>query len=84
MLTIEECATCPRYSAKEQRQRNRLYCVFCCEEYIEQASKNALKYNLSVSGEDFGIEAEYEHGNKVYGSGKENRWVKRQANIFTR
>ena len=71
-MTIEECATCPRYSAKEQRQMNRLYCVFCCEKHIEQSSKNALKYNLNVSGEDFGIEAEYEHGNKIYGSGKEN------------
>ena len=72
MLTIEKCAACPRYSIKEQRQRNRLYCVFCCEEYIEQASKNALKYNLNVSGKDFGVEPEYEHGNKVFGSGKEN------------
>ena len=65
---IEKCKTCDRYNHQEHRRKNKLRCMFTCDEYMEEMARRAMAYNIAVSGEDFGTHAEYEHGTKVFGS----------------
>ena len=65
---IEKCEICDHYNHQEHRRKNKLRCMFMCDEYIEEMARRALAYNIAVSGKDFGTHAEYEHGTKVFGS----------------
>lgn len=55
---------------KNDRMKNKLYCTFGCEEYRKISSIRAYEYNKATSVGDF-AEEQFEHGNKVFGSGIE-------------
>lgn len=64
------CKGCDRYDDKNDRMKNRLFCTFGCEEYRKISSMRAYEYNKATSVGDF-AEEQFEHGNKVFGSGIE-------------
>ena len=66
---IEKCKSCNRYDKEQDRMKNKLFCMFNCEEYKQEMAQRAIAYNRAVSGEDFDKEPIYEHGKKVFGSG---------------
>ncbi len=71
-MKIDKCNTCSRYDHKNNRMRNKLRCMFQCEEYILDQARRAFEYNRAVSGDDFDIKSIYEHGKQVFGSGWKN------------
>ena len=68
-MIIEKCNSCNRYDKEQDRMRNKLFCMFSCEEYKQEMAQRVIAYNRAVSGEDFDKEPIYEHGKKVFGSG---------------
>lgn len=68
---IEKCKSCNRYDKEQDRMKNKLYCIFSCEEYKQEMAQRAIAYNRAVSGNNFDKEPIYEHGKKVFGSGAE-------------
>lgn len=64
------CNGCDRYDDENDRMKNKLYCTFGCEEYRRISSARAYEYNKATSVGDF-TKAQFEHGNKVFGSGNE-------------
>ena len=71
MYAEEFCHGCDRFD-EQKGQKNRLYCRFKCEPYINIMSQRAYAYNKSVSVDDFS-EPQYEHGSRVFGSGIEQK-----------
>jgi len=71
---IEKCKNCNRFNHEEGKMKNKLKCMFSCEDYILDQSTKAFEYNRSVSGEEFDKEIIYEHGKKVFGSGWNKDW----------
>jgi hypothetical protein len=69
---ILKCANCKRYNKEENRQRNKLFCTFKCDEYIQEMSRMAFEYNRAVSDGNFDTKKQYEHGKEVFGSGWKN------------
>lgn len=67
---IPECKNCEYYNHEENRPRNRLRCMLDCDGYQQDQAQRMYSYNMLVSGEDFTKEEMYEHGLKVFGSGK--------------
>ena len=68
-MIILKCKSCPHYDRKNNKQRNKLKCMFSCVNYIQEQKARAFQYNASVSTDIFENETEYEHGKKVFGSG---------------
>lgn len=66
---IEKCKSCDRYNHDKMCMRNKLRCMFKCEEYIANQSRRIFAYNRAVSGEEFDTTEMFEHGKKVVGSG---------------
>ena len=66
---IEKCKSCKKYDNINHKMKNKLRCMFYCEDYLEDQAKKILQYNRAVSGDEFDTEIIYEHGKKVYGSG---------------
>ena len=66
---IEKCKSCEKYDHINHKMRNKLRCMFACEDYKLDQSIRILQYNRAVSGDEFDNETMYEHGKKVYGSG---------------
>jgi len=66
---IDKCKTCDRYDHSNMRQKNKLRCMFSCDELQTYQAKKAFQYNRAVSGDSFDTEVMYEHGKKVIGSG---------------
>ena len=64
------CKGCDRYDEENDRMKNRIYCTFGCEEYRKISSMRAYEYNKATSIGNF-AEEQFEHGNKVFGSGIE-------------
>lgn len=69
MQKIEKCDTCSLWDSENNTSRNRLRCVFGCEEYKLEQCRKSFEYNRSVSGDNFDTEELYQHSTKVYGSG---------------
>ena len=72
---IEKCKTCTGYDPVNMRHRNGLMCTFGCEEQKQYASQKAIEWNRAVSGENFDNTELFEHGKKVYGSGRKGEKV---------
>lgn len=64
------CKGCNKYDDENDRMKNRLYCTFGCEEYRRISTMRAYEYNKAISVGNF-TEAQFEHGNKIFGSGIE-------------
>jgi hypothetical protein len=71
-MKIEKCDACSRYDHKNDRMKNKLKCMFQCEEYKLDQARRAFEYNRVVSGDNFDTEIMYEHGKQVFGSGCKN------------
>lgn len=69
---IPKCANCKKYNHEENRQRNKLFCMFKCDEYMQELSQRAFEYNRAVSDSHFDTEKQYEHGKEAFGSGWKN------------
>ena len=67
-MITEKCSNCSRYDTERNRQRNKLKCMFECEDYKREAANRAIEYNRTASGDDFDTREMCEHGAKVYGS----------------
>lgn len=65
------CKGCNRYDEENDRMKNRIYCTFGCEEYRRISSERAYEYNKATSVGSF-TETQFEHGNKVFGTGIES------------
>ena len=74
---IEKCKTCPRYDHDNDRYRNKLWCIFSCEDFQTDQARKIFEYNRAVSGEEFDTKELYEHGKKVSGSGWKNEICER-------
>ena len=48
---LEKCKTCSRWDHSNHRMRNKLYCMFSCDERIKHQSRIAAEYNASVERE---------------------------------
>ena len=68
------CNGCDRYDDENDRMKNRLHCTFSCEKYRRISAVRAYEYNRTTSVGDF-TEAQFEHGNKVFGSGIKRKRV---------
>lgn len=66
---IEKCKSCDKFNHDKKCMKNKLRCMFKCEEYISDQSRKSFEYNRTVSGEEFDTKELYEHGKKVAGSG---------------
>ena len=71
-MKIEKCNTCSEYDHKNDCMRNKLRCMFKCEDLKLFQARRAFEYNRAVSGDNFDTEPMYEHGKQVFGSGWKN------------
>ena len=65
----KKCIKCDKFNHEKQRMRNKLRCMFMCDEYEKVQSRKIYEYNRAVSGDDFDTQELFEHGKKVFGSG---------------
>lgn len=63
---VERCESCSRYDHKRDRMRNRLYCLFSCEEYKTETNLRAIAYNEAVVKE---MEKGEKNGKTIFESG---------------
>lgn len=47
-MKIEKCESCSHYDHKRNRMRNRLHCLFSCEEYKTETNLQAIAFNKAV------------------------------------
>ena len=69
----EKCKNCAKFDHEKQRMRNKLRCMFMCDEYEKVQSQKIFEYNRAVSDENFDTQELFEHGKKVFGSGWEKK-----------
>lgn len=72
MQKIEKCNTCSLFDTETNTTKNKLRCIFGCEEYKMEQARKIFEYNRSVSGDNFDTEVLYQHSTPVYGSGWKN------------
>lgn len=71
-MIIEKCKTCNKYNHKKDCIKNKLWCMFGCDDYMREMDRRIFEYNRTVSGDNFDTEVLHEHGKEVYGSGWKN------------
>ncbi len=72
---INKCKSCVRYDHENYKMKNKLRCMFSCNEYMIYLKRKAIEYNRAVSSDDFDTNEIFEHGKKVVGSGwKDKTW----------
>lgn len=72
-MMIEKCKECKNWDIDDSKPKNKIKCVFSCDEYQEYQSRKIFEYNRAVSGDEFDTTELHEHGKKVYGSGWKNK-----------